>query len=76
MAHSPQPDGEEDNPLARELEYNPPVVIVQDAGFVEADFLHAVGKDAEGIMTRSVLPPDLVQKRPVEPIMPIGSGRS
>jgi branched-chain amino acid transport system substrate-binding protein len=50
---------------ARELDYNPPMVLAQDAGFVESDFLAAVGKDAEGIMSRSVFSLDLAQKRPV-----------
>lgn len=49
---------------ARELDYNPPMIIAQDAGFIETDFLAAVGKDAEGIMTRSVFSLDLVAKRP------------
>ena len=50
---------------ARELDYNPPMILAQDAGFIESDFVGAVGKDAEGIMSRSVFSLDLVQKRPV-----------
>ena len=50
---------------ARELDYNPPMILAQDAGFIESDFVSAVGKDAEGIMSRSVFSLDLVQKRPV-----------
>jgi branched-chain amino acid transport system substrate-binding protein len=50
---------------ARELDYNPPMILAQDAGFIESDFVNAVGKDAEGIMSRSVFSLDLVQKRPV-----------
>lgn len=50
---------------ARELDYNPAMIIAQDAGFIEAAFLTAVGKDAEGIMSRSVFSLDLVAKRPV-----------
>jgi branched-chain amino acid transport system substrate-binding protein len=50
---------------ARELDYNPPMVIAQDAGFIESDFVTAVGKDADGIMSRSVFSLDLVAKRPV-----------
>ena len=50
---------------ARELDYNAPMIIAQDAGFIESDFVAAVGKDAEGIMSRSVFSLDLVAKRPV-----------
>jgi len=50
---------------ARELDYNAPMIIAQDAGFIESDFAAAVGKDAEGIMSRSVFSLDLVAKRPV-----------
>jgi branched-chain amino acid transport system substrate-binding protein len=50
---------------ARELDYNPPMILAQNAGFIEGDFVSAVGKDAEGIMSRSVFSLDLVQKRPV-----------
>jgi branched-chain amino acid transport system substrate-binding protein len=50
---------------ARELDYNAPMILAQDAGFIEGDFVSAVGKDAEGIMSRSVFSLDLVQKRPV-----------
>ena len=44
MARSPQPDGEEGDPLTRELDYNPPMVVPQDAGFYEADFPEASGR--------------------------------
>jgi branched-chain amino acid transport system substrate-binding protein len=50
---------------ARELDYNPPMILAQDAGFIEADFLGAVGKDAEGVMSRSVFSLDLAARRPV-----------
>ena len=49
----------------RELDYNPPMVLAQDAGFIEGDFVTAAGKDAEGIMSRSVFSLDLAAKRPV-----------
>lgn len=50
---------------ARELDYNPPMILAQDAGCIESDFVAAVGKDAEGIMSRSVFSLDLVAQRPV-----------
>jgi branched-chain amino acid transport system substrate-binding protein len=50
---------------ARELDYNPPMILAQDAGFVESDFVAAVRRDADGVMSRSVFSLDLVAKRPV-----------
>jgi branched-chain amino acid transport system substrate-binding protein len=49
---------------ARELDYNPPMILAQDAGFIESDFVNAIGKDAEGVMSRSVFSLDLAAKRP------------
>jgi branched-chain amino acid transport system substrate-binding protein len=49
---------------ARELDYNPPMILAQDAGFVESDFVTGVGKDADGVMSRSVFSLDLAAKRP------------
>ena len=43
---------------------NPAMILAQDAGFIETDFLQAVGKDAEGVLTRSVFSLDLVAERP------------
>jgi len=50
---------------ARELDYNPPMILAQDAGFVESDFVAGVGKDSDGVMSRSVFSLDLAAKRPV-----------
>jgi len=50
---------------ARELDYNPPMVIAQDAGYIESDFIAGVGKDADGIMSRSVFSLDLAAKKPM-----------
>jgi len=49
----------------RELDYNPPMVIAQDAGYIESDFIAGVGKDAEGIMSRSVFSLDLAARKPL-----------
>lgn len=49
---------------ARELDYNPPMILAQDAGFIEGDFVAGVGKDADGVMSRSVFSLDLAAKRP------------
>ncbi len=50
---------------ARELDYNPPMVIAQDSGYIESDFIAGVGKDADGIMTRSVFSLELGARKPM-----------
>jgi branched-chain amino acid transport system substrate-binding protein len=50
---------------ARELDYNPPMVLAQDAGYIESDFVQGVGKDADGIMSRSVFSLDLGARKPM-----------
>ena len=50
---------------ARELDYNPPMILAQNAGYIESDFVSAVGRDAEGVMSRSVFSLDLAAKRPM-----------
>ena len=50
---------------ARELDYNPKMIMAQNAGHVSPDFIQAVGKDAEGTLSRAPFNTDLVQKRPV-----------
>ena len=49
----------------KELDYNPKMVMAQNAGHISPDFVQAVGKDAEGIMTRAPFSTDLIDKRPV-----------
>jgi branched-chain amino acid transport system substrate-binding protein len=50
---------------AKELDYNPKMVIAQDAGYIEPDFQKAVGRDADGIMSRGVFSLDLAAKKPL-----------
>jgi branched-chain amino acid transport system substrate-binding protein len=50
---------------ARELDYNAPMVLTQDSGYIESDFITATGKDADGIMSRSVFSLDLAAKKPM-----------
>jgi branched-chain amino acid transport system substrate-binding protein len=50
---------------AKELDYNPKVIMAQDAGHISPDFIQQVGRDAEGTMTRAPFSTDLVEKRPV-----------
>ncbi len=49
----------------KELDYNPKMIMAQDAGHISSDFVSQVGKDAEGTMTRAPFSTDLVEKRPV-----------
>ena len=50
---------------SKELDYNPKMIMAQDAGHVSPDFIQAVGKDAEGTMSRAPFNTDLIDKRPV-----------
>jgi branched-chain amino acid transport system substrate-binding protein len=50
---------------AKDLDYNAKMVMAQNAGHVSPDFIQAVGKDAEGTLSRAPFNTDLVQKRPV-----------
>jgi branched-chain amino acid transport system substrate-binding protein len=50
---------------AKELDYNPKMIMAQNAGHISPDFIQAVGRDAEGTMTRAPFSTDLIDKRPV-----------
>jgi branched-chain amino acid transport system substrate-binding protein len=50
---------------AKELDYNPKMIMAQNAGHISPDFIQAVGKDAEGTMSRAPFSTDLIAKRPV-----------
>lgn len=50
---------------AKELDYNPKMIMAQNAGHISPDFIAAVGKDAEGTLTRAPFATDLIVKRPV-----------
>jgi branched-chain amino acid transport system substrate-binding protein len=49
----------------RELDYNPRMIMAQNAGHISSDFVAAAGKEAEGTMTRAPFSADLIDKRPV-----------
>jgi branched-chain amino acid transport system substrate-binding protein len=49
----------------RDLDYNPKMIMAQDSGHISPDFVQAVGKDAEGTMSRAPFNTDLIAKRPV-----------
>jgi branched-chain amino acid transport system substrate-binding protein len=50
---------------AKELDYNPKMIMAQNAGHISPDFIQAVGKDAEGTMTRAPFSTDLIAKRAI-----------
>jgi branched-chain amino acid transport system substrate-binding protein len=49
----------------RELDYNPKMIMAQNAGHISPDFVSQVGREAEGTMTRAPFSTDLIDKRPV-----------
>lgn len=48
----------------KELDYNPKMVMAQNAGHISSDFVKEVGKEAEGTLSRSPFATDLIEKRP------------
>ncbi len=50
---------------SKELDYNPKMIMAQNAGHISPDFINQVGKDGEGTLTRAPFNTDLVDKRPV-----------
>jgi branched-chain amino acid transport system substrate-binding protein len=49
----------------KELDYNPRILIAQNAGYTDPSFLASMGKDAEGSITRSPFALDLVKHKPM-----------
>lgn len=50
---------------AKELDYNPKLIVAQNAGFTDPTFLKTMGKDAEGAITRSPYNSDLAARIPL-----------
>ena len=50
---------------AKELDYNPKLLIAQNAGFTDPTFLATMGADAEGVITRSPFNTDLATTIPL-----------
>jgi branched-chain amino acid transport system substrate-binding protein len=50
---------------AKELDYNPKLIVAQNAGFTDPTFLKTMGKDAEGAITRSPYNSDLEGRIPL-----------
>jgi branched-chain amino acid transport system substrate-binding protein len=54
---------------ARELDYNPRMIMAQGAGHISSDFVAQVGREAEGTMTRAAFAEDLIEKRPAAALL-------
>lgn len=50
---------------SKELDYNPKLIIAQNAGHNDPSFLEAVPKDAEGVISRAPFGFDLADKKPI-----------
>jgi branched-chain amino acid transport system substrate-binding protein len=50
---------------AKELDYNPKLLLAQAAGFTDPTFLTTMGKDAEGVISRSPFNADLAGRLPL-----------
>ena len=50
---------------AKELDYNPKLIVAQNAGFTDPTFIKTMGKDAEGSITRSPFNDDLANRIPL-----------
>jgi len=50
---------------AKELDYNPKLLIAQNAGYTDPTFLETMGSDAEGVITRSPFNTDLAKSIPL-----------
>jgi branched-chain amino acid transport system substrate-binding protein len=49
----------------KELDFRPQAILAMDAGHVSSEFLPALGKDAEGIISREVWAKGLAEKKPL-----------
>jgi branched-chain amino acid transport system substrate-binding protein len=50
---------------SKELDYNPKLIVAQNAGFTDPTFIKTMGKDAEGVITRSPYNSDLDKRIPL-----------
>ena len=54
---------------ARNLDYNPKVIIAQNAGYIDPKFVAEMGKEAEGAITRAPFALDLATMKPLIPVI-------
>jgi len=50
---------------SKKLDYNAPIIMAQNAGHTDPTFVEAVGKDADGICSRTEFSLDLVKHKPM-----------
>ncbi len=65
---------------ARNLDYNPKLIIAQDAGYTDPKFVTEMGKQAEAALTRAPFALDLAARKPLIPVVDemfkkVGGGR-
>jgi branched-chain amino acid transport system substrate-binding protein len=53
------------NKTSKDLGYNAPIIMAQNAGHTDPSFIEAVGKDADGICSRTEFSLDLVKHKPM-----------
>jgi branched-chain amino acid transport system substrate-binding protein len=53
------------NKTSKDLDYNVPIIMAQNAGHTDPSFIEAVGKDADGICSRTEFSLDLVKHKPM-----------
>ncbi len=53
------------NKTSKDLDYNAPMIMAQNAGHMDPAFIEAVGKDAEGLCSRTEFSLDLVKAKPM-----------
>jgi branched-chain amino acid transport system substrate-binding protein len=50
---------------SKELDWNPKMILAQNAGHIDPKFIEATGRDSEGYMSRSPFASDLIDKNPL-----------
>ncbi|MBI4412797.1 MAG: ABC transporter substrate-binding protein, partial [candidate division NC10 bacterium] len=54
---------------AKNLDYNPKLILAQDAGYTDPKFVTEMGKEAEGAITRAPFAMDLATRKPLIPVV-------
>jgi len=54
---------------AKNLDYNPKMILAQDAGYTDPKFVAEMGREAEGAVTRAPFAMDLATRKPLIPVV-------
>jgi branched-chain amino acid transport system substrate-binding protein len=54
---------------AKNLDYNPKMILAQDAGYTDPKFVAEMGREAEGAITRAPFAMDLAGRKPLIPVV-------